>query len=492
MFVACYRRDIPNSRRHTAAFPDETEYQIRNGSPFFSDRLNIRQRQTDGDCRYCHCLDSGNSNDSKVIIRNPDNIILDYGKTGLSLALDRSVADWTIILPEESPSVPDFKAAFDESANNPISSSPLIDIVSPHDRVIIVTSDNTRPVPNKLLISAIIEHCHLPVSKVTVLVGSGSHRPNTRDELIELLGEEIVRDCRIVVHDALDRSSLVSLGTTADGIPVTINKEYYEAERRIVIGFIEPHFFAGYSGGAKGICPAICGIDTIKAFHSFEIIGHPDSDFGKLELNPQQSAAREVASFAPPDFLINVLLNGFKQVTAIYSGDYVRAHEAGAAEQSRKAMVPVNQKYPIVITTNSGFPLDQNLYQTVKGIWTASRIVEEGGDIIVVSECARGLPEGSQFARILGNYESAETLLDALSKSRETMTDQWQAQKLAMVLKKARVSIYSMLGQEELKKCRMKKIDNLEKYIKEVVGARGGYPAIAVLPRGPLTIPFLE
>jgi len=424
-----------------------------------------------------------------MIKYNPEKVILDYGQTGLELVLDQSIADWVVIEPEEISPSKGFDELFDKSVENPIQSQALSQVVSPDDKVVIVTSDSARPVPNRLLIPAIIKKCLLTPENVTVLIGAGSHRPPSRDELAQFLGHEIVETCHVINHDARDTQKLKLLGFTPGGIPVNINRTYIKADKKIVIGFIEPHFCAGFSGGPKGICPAIMGLDTIDAFHSFQIIGDPNSDYGILDGNPQYLAACDVVSLAPPDFLINVVLNARKEIISVYSGNYIEAHRRGAQEAAKMSVVPIGRKFPIVITTNSGYPLDQNLYQTTKGIWTAARIVEEGGSIVVASECSRGIPDDGNFTRLMSAHSSPDELLSLFSEKTNHTMDRWQAQKLAMALKKAKIYIYTSLDKRQAERCKMKKIDNLLATLSKLVASLQEKPTIAVLPHGPVTIP---
>jgi lactate racemase len=426
-----------------------------------------------------------------MIIINPEFVTLDYGRVGLTLKLDPAFAEWTIIEADNQPALSNIKDRFSESTDNPIGSAPLRQIISPSDEIVIVTSDSTRPVPNKLLVPLIVESCGLNYSQITILVGTGSHQPHTENELGELFGTELMKRCRIISHNAYDREMLQYLGQTIEGIPVWMNKIYLKADKRIVIGFIEPHFFAGYSGGAKGICPAICGIDTIMAFHSYEIIANPKSDYGRLEDNPQQKAARHVTSSAPPNFLVNVTLNCGKEVTGIYSGDYIEAHRVGAMVIEKNAMNGHPHRFPIVMTTNSGYPLDQNLYQTVKGIWTASRIVEDGGKIIAVSECSKGIPDNGNFARLLKNEQNLKSLSEMVLNNKADMIDRWQIQKLLTVMKRAEIYLYSSLTREETNLCGMRKVEDVSDFIHSISSQFAVPPKIAVLPRGPLTVPFL-
>jgi len=421
-----------------------------------------------------------------------ETVRLDYGRVGLEIEIDREAADWNIIEPAKNRAPDSFSDSFAASVTKPVGTAPLREIIEPSDEVIIVTADGTRPVPNRLLIPALIRHCNLKPENVTILIGTGSHRPHSKEELVDLIGPDIMTGCRVICHDASDIDSLGFLGNSPGGIPVYMNKDYIHAAKKIVLGFIEPHFFAGYSGGAKGICPAVCGLETIDAFHSFDIIGHPASDYGRLDDNPQQAAAREVVSMASPDFMINVVLNSDKEVTHIFSGHVIEAHRAGCRKAAETAMVSVPRKYPLVITSNSGYPLDQNLYQTVKGITAAAHITEPGGTIIIASECSRGIPDDGNFARIMASEPDPITLLDKLSTPDFKLMDRWQAQKLAKALKNFTVKIYSSLDSGRIEPCKMIKIDDIQDAVRKTISKIKPRPHVAVMPHGPLTIPYLS
>ncbi|MEW5923801.1 MAG: nickel-dependent lactate racemase [Candidatus Zixiibacteriota bacterium] len=420
-----------------------------------------------------------------------NTIRLDYGRTGVTIDLDPGLADWDIIEPRDLPALENPINDFVESVSHPFESMPLDRIILPNDELVIVTADGTRPVPNKFLIRAIIDFCRLDPAKVTILVGTGTHRPHRRNELVELLGQEIINDCRVVCHNAADQGMLEFLGATSHGIPVHMNEIYTKARKRIVLGFIEPHFFAGFSGGAKGICPAVCGLETIDAFHSFDIIGHPKSDYGILEDNPQQMAAREVTGLAPPDFLINVILNSQKEISRIFAGHYIEAHRLGCQSAAETAIVRIGRKFPIVVTSNAGHPLDQNLYQTVKGIAAASLITEEGGTIIIASECSRGIPDDGNFAEIMESRPDPRSLLAMMSKREFKLMDRWQAQKLVIILEKMKVKIYTSLDAAQVEKCGMIKVNDIRSALADEIAQPGYRPRVAVMPHGPLTIPQL-
>ena len=230
-----------------------------------------------------------------------------------------------------------------------------------------------------------------------IVNGTGSHRANTPDELETMVGEEVVSRYRVVNHDAHDPATMVEVGTAPDGRPVLMNREYAEADRRIVLGFIEPHFMAGFSGGYKGIYPAVADIASILRYHDAKTIGHPRSTWGILEGNPTQDIVRHNGALVPLDFCLNVTLNRDRRITRFFCGHPIEAHERGCRFSKETAMVACERPFPIVVTTNSGFPLDQNLYQTVKGMSAASQIVAQDGYIAIASALRRRVPGARQL-----------------------------------------------------------------------------------------------
>lgn len=226
-----------------------------------------------------------------------------------------------------------------QALRQPIGTKPLKEMVKSTDKVVIVISDITRPTPNHKLIPWLLEELsHVPTENVTILNGLGTHRDQTREEFIRMLGESVVNTVRLVNHHCHEKSELFNLGKSSFGCDVYLNKEYVEADFRIVTGFIEPHFFAGFSGGPKGIMPGIAGIETILIFHNAKMIGHPMATWGKLEGNPLQEMTREVNSFCKPDFLLNVALNGEKEIVNVFAGELTEAHAVGCAYVKEQAM----------------------------------------------------------------------------------------------------------------------------------------------------------
>ena len=376
-------------------------------------------------------------------------VILAYGKNGLSVNVPehtRIIEPAHLELPED-----DHEVVL-HALRNPNGTKPLKEMVKSSDKVVIVISDITRPTPNHKLVPWILEELpHVPLENITIINGTATHRDQTREEFVEMLGETVVDTVRIINHHCHEKSELTHLGTSSFGCEVYLNKEYVEADFRIVTGFIEPHFFAGFSGGPKGIMPGIAGIETILTFHNAKMIGHPLATWGVLENNPLQEMAREVNTFCKPDFLLNVALNGKKEITNVFAGELVAAHATGCAYVKEHAMIKCDQRFDVVITTNSGYPLDQNLYQAVKGMNAAHKIVKQGGTIISAAECIEGMPEHGNFVKILDMRNTPNELLEMINDPSFQMFDQWEAQRLAMIQEWADVYLYSSLPDESVK-----------------------------------------
>lgn len=415
-------------------------------------------------------------------------ITLAYGKTGLEVNVP---SDAVVIEPRYLKELNDEKTAVVEAMRNPIGARPLREMVKASDRVAIVISDMTRPTPNHKLVPWILEELsHVPRENFVIINGLGSHRANTREELILMLGQQVVDTIKIENHDAFDLDKLVHVGKNTYGADVYLNKTYVESAFKIVTGFIEPHFFAGFSGGPKGVQPGISGIETILNFHNAQMIGHSNSTWGVIEGNITQDSATQNCLMAKPDFMVNVTLNGNKEITNVFAGDVIEAHRKGCEFVKEHAMYAVDQPFDIVITTNSGYPLDQNLYQTVKGMSAAAQIVRQGGAIISVSECSDGVPNHGNYAKILQMRSTPQELLDMINDPAFSMFDQWQVQAQAMIQIKAQCYLYSTLDNETVEKAQFIPIDDVEATLFDTIKQYGS--RVAVLPYGPLTIPYIK
>lgn len=417
------------------------------------------------------------------------NVSLAYGRGRMTVEVPD---DAVVIAPAELPGLADERAAFDAAVRAPIGARPLRDLARPGDTVAIVIADITRPSPSERLVPWIMQElAHVPRERFVIVNGTGSHRANTRDELVQMLGEELVETVRIVNHNAFDDATLTQLGRTSYGGEVWVNNDYLRADVRIVTGFIEPHFFAGFSGGPKGIVPGLAGIKTIMHLHNAEMIGDPRSTWARLEGNPVQGEIREAVAMAAPHFMVNVAVNPQRQITALWAGHYLEAHAVGYRFVAEHATRAVEQQFDVVVTTNSGYPLDQNLYQTVKGMSAAARIVKPGGAIVAVSECSDGLPEHGNFKQLLRMRRTPRELIEMIEAPGFELYDQWEAQSQALVQRRADVYLYSSLDAQTVRDAMLEPIDNLGRALAALLARYGPGARVAVLPEGPQTIPYL-
>jgi len=375
---------------------------------------------------------------------------------------------------------------------NPAGSMPLAGIIRAKgrvDSVCIVVSDHTRAVPNRIILPCILEEtagAGIPPERITILIASGMHRPTTRQEKTELLGEEIAGRYRVVDHDARNPEGLLRL--KGGGGEFLVNRMYAEANLKILTGLIEPHFMAGFSGGRKSICPGIAGMDTIQYFHSPALLESPCASTGTLDNNPCHIFASEMAKAAGADFIVNVTLDKEKRITGVFAGDPEKAHAAGAEHCRKESLFYAERPFDVVVTTNGGYPLDRDLYQTVKGLVSATDIVAEGGEIICAAECIDGM--GSKnFRELLFGMESLDGFIEKISAPGFFVPDQWEVEELIKVLRKASVKIYSGgLTEEEIRKSHMTPVKDISAAIMESMGKYGEKASVAVIPDGPYTM----
>ncbi|HMO60173.1 MAG TPA: nickel-dependent lactate racemase [Roseiflexaceae bacterium] len=415
---------------------------------------------------------------------------LAYGRGRLPIEVPD---DAVVVVPHELEGLPHEHAACVAAMRTPIGTAPLHTIARSSDTVAIVIADITRPSPSERLVPWILaELAHVPREHVVIINGTGSHRANTHAELVQMLGEEIVNTVRVVNHNAFDAATLTHIGRTGYGGEIWINNDYLHADVRIVTGFIEPHFFAGFSGGPKGIVPGVAGIATIMHLHNAQMIGHPLATWAQIDGNPVQGEIREAVALAPPHFMVNVALNSRRQITGVWAGHYLTAHEAGCRFVAEHATRPVDELFDIVITTNSGYPLDQNLYQAVKGMSAAARIVRPGGSIICAAECCDGLPDHGNFKQLLQMRPSPRQLLDMIEAPGFELYDQWEAQTQAIIQCKADVHLYSSLDPQTVRDALLTPVYSIPETLATLLLRYGPDARIAVLPEGPQTVPFVR
>jgi len=418
-------------------------------------------------------------------------IKLPYGRT--VLAAEAPFDDVTVLEPRFVEGLADEARGFTGAVRSPIAARALSEIVGGRDKVAVLIPDITRPFPARRILPWFFkELAHVPAANFTVIIGTGSHRANTPAELQEMLGAEIVARYRVVNHDAHDLQTMQPVGRRADGGSVCLNKEYAAADRRIVMGFIEPHFMAGFSGGYKAVMPGVADIDSIMYYHRAAVVGDPRSTWGVLEGNPTQELIRKLGALVPVDFCINVTLNRQRCITGFFCGDPRSAHLKGCEFARASTMAACPRYFPVVITTNGGYPLDQNLYQSVKGLSAAAQIVAENGLIIAACECADGFPSHGNFARLMFAHDAPQSILATILKPGFKMFDQWEAQLLAMIQVRARVALFSALPADDVRRAHLDYVANLDEYLASAMRRLGKNTPVAVLPEGPLTIPYVQ
>jgi nickel-dependent lactate racemase len=417
---------------------------------------------------------------------------LDYGSDGLEVNLPSDRV--TVIQPAFRPAVADPRAALTAALRAPLGRPPLGDIVRPGQSIAISVCDVTRAQPRQLMLEALF--AELPGVRpedVTILIATGTHRANTPAEISQMLGADIAGRYRVVNHDSRDPSTLVHVGTTRNGVPVHLNRAWMAADIRITTGFVEPHFFAGFSGGPKMVAPGLAGLDTVLVLHDATRIAHPNATWGVTEGNPIHDDVREIARMVGVDFAVDVTLNPEQCITQVFAGDLLTEHRAACEAAKRDAMRAVERPFDVVLTTNSGFPLDQNLYQAVKGMSAAAKVVREGGTIVCAAECRDGLPAHGSYGAVLASQPSPEKLLAMITAPGYSVPDQWQVQIQAQLQLKASVKVKtSGLTHDAVRAAHFEPVEDVAAAVSSAMRDAGQDATLCVLPHGPQTIPYLR
>ncbi|MCR5732691.1 MAG: nickel-dependent lactate racemase [Sphaerochaetaceae bacterium] len=374
----------------------------------------------------------------------------------------------------------------EEALLNPIGSSKLCELAKGKKNIVLIASDHTRPVPSKVIVPPMLAEIRKgnPDADITILISTGCHRGTTKEELINKFGPEIVEKEKIVIHDC-DKSELVHIGTLPSGGDLIINKLVVDADLVCAEGFIEPHFFAGFSGARKSILPGIASRTTVLANHCSEFIADKYARTGILEGNPIHKDMVWAARKAKLAFICNVVINAEKEAIFAVAGDMERAHEKGCEFLSSLCKVDAKPA-DIVISTNGGYPLDQNIYQAVKGMTAAEATVKKGGVIIMMAKSNDG-HGGEHFYHQMADEEDIEkTLALFLSRGRnETVPDQWQTQIFIRVLQRATVVYVSEAPDEIVKGLHMvpaHSLDEAMEIAEKIVGKKDA--TITAIPDG--------
>ena len=379
---------------------------------------------------------------------------------------------------------------------HPVGAPPLRELAKGKGAVTIITSDHTRPMPSRITMPLLLEEIRRgsPNAEILILIATGLHRATTAEELLERFGEEICSSEKIIVHDCRDEGALRSIGALPSGRELKLSKYAVETGLLVAEGFIEPHFFAGFSGGRKSVFPGVAGYECVVSNHSSEFIDNKNSTAGVLEGNPVHRDMAFAAEAAGLSFILNVTLNEKREIDGAVAGDPVQAHAEGCKHLMERAAIKC-VKAPVVITSNGGYPLDQNLYQLVKGMDTAEKCCEENGIIIAVGECRDG-SGGDAFYKDFASGDSPGELTRRflMRKPSETAVDQWQSQILARILEKRRVIVVAPLIEDIVKNMGLGYAADLNEALAladDLLNRPAGDEAdIVVIPNGPGVVVF--
>lgn len=415
----------------------------------------------------------------------PNQITIPYGKTHLSW--DYPYDGLLTSRVDQLKSDRSGQELVEAAMAAPIGSPKLEELAAGKKTCTIIISDHTRPVPSRDILPPMLKALRQgnPDIRVTLLVATGFHRPTTTAELESKLGKEIAENEKIVVHDAFDASSNVEIGILPSGAPLVIDRVAVETDLLISEGFIEPHFFAGFSGGRKSVLPGVCDKTTVLGNHCGAFIASPYARTGILEGNPLHRDMVAAAEMAKLAFIVNVVIDEDKKTVAAFAGDFRAAHEAGVAFLRQFCEV---QAVPgdIVVTSNGGAPLDQNIYQSVKGLTAAESSAKEGAVLIMCAELADGTG-GEGFYTSLRDCESpaAHFARCAATPQSETIPDQWESQILARILMKHRVIFVSRPEMEQtLREMKLEYAPDLSTALAMAKADKGENAKITLIPNG--------
>jgi nickel-dependent lactate racemase len=420
---------------------------------------------------------------------------LSYGRHGLDVDVP---ADATVVEPNYEPGPADQPGEVRRALREPVAGLPLRERllaagVSAKSTVAISICDGTRAQPRRVMVPAILEEIAdlVDLDRVTILVATGTHRGNTEEELQEMLGPAVTSRVRVVNHDARDPDSLVWCGYSGNGVPVWLNRTWVDADVKITTGFVEPHFFAGFSGGPKMIAPGLAGLETVLVLHDAARIGSPSATWGVTEGNPVHDDVRAIASDTGCTYSVDVVLNRDHRIVEAFGGDLLPMHAAACRKARALSMVAVDGLFDVVVTTNSGYPLDQNLYQAVKGMSAGAMVLKPGGRLLAVAECSDGFPDHGSYVEVLSGAPSPQALLDEIERRSATVPDQWQVQIQAKLQTTARVSVHCEgLTATELALAHLASVSDVSAFVREALQEAGPGARCCVLPEGPQTIPY--
>ncbi|MDP8242558.1 MAG: nickel-dependent lactate racemase [Candidatus Hinthialibacter antarcticus] len=418
-------------------------------------------------------------------------IRLAYGKEGVEVDVpDQNLA--SVIHMREAAPITDTDAAVCDSLQSPIQSKPLSEIAQGRESAVIVISDITRPVPNKVILPPLLETLEaagVSREKICILIATGIHRPNLGDELVELVGEDIANHYRVENHYSEDPDANEYIGVVNGDIPVYIDKHYLEADLKILTGLVELHLMAGFSGGRKAVLPGIASLETMKHMHGYRMLQKDEVCNGKLEGNPFHEAAVKVARQAGVDFILNVTLDEHRNVTGVFAGELEAAHEAACAHSAQATMVSIDEPVDIVVTSSGGYPLDKTLYQAIKGFVAALEAVKPGGAIILAAKNEEGC--GSrEFEDLLRRLQDPMEYYKVVMEPNYVAKDQWMIQELVNGLHRCELLYYTEgISDGDLRDFLVQPIASVQNGLDQALERHGANARVMVIPEGPYVMP---
>ena len=420
---------------------------------------------------------------------NDLNARLLCGERTVDLQLPESVA---ILEMKPLDRLPDPESAVYSALAGPIGSPPLTEIAKGKRNACVVISDFTRPVPNRIILPPLLktlEESGINRDEITILIATGMHRPNLGDELKYLVGREIMNTYTIVNHYCRKPEAYRKVDEI-EGAPIEINNRYLDADLKILTGLIEPHFYAGFSGGRKSILPGISSFETMKFMHSYKMIDHPKVTNCILEGNPFHEYGIRVSELARPDFILNVVINRKREIAGVFAGHYDKAHLAGCDMVYEHSAVRLDQRFDMVVTSGGGYPLDATFYQISKALVCSMDILTKGGTIVVACECREGIG-GPEFRDIMCSVSNSREFSERYSDPKDFVIDQWCAQNLYQVVDHAgSIYVYSpSLSNDELKRMGMIKIEDVQETVNRLLPE---HKQVVVIPDGPYVVGMVK
>ncbi|MBI4514569.1 MAG: nickel-dependent lactate racemase [Deltaproteobacteria bacterium] len=414
---------------------------------------------------------------------------LDYGRDRLTIGLPDQLRV-TVLGPAKGHALADPLAIVEQALASPLGARPLAELASGRHDAVVVISDKTRPVPNGLILPPILrtlEAAGIAPNRIEILVATGLHRPNTREELVAMTSAEMVERYRFRNHVARNTEEHIHLGRTTRGTEIWLDRGYVAAGLKVVTGLIEPHLMAGYSGGRKGVAPGLAGIDTMRSAHGAQMLeGHVGP--GIIAGNPFHADLLEIAHRVGIDFLFNVTLDRERQLTGVFAGDLERAHDAGVRFIEHEVCAELDRPADIVIASAGGFPLDDTYYQSIKGMVAALNIVRRGGSIILAAAITEGIGS-ADFRHLLRQAGSPEQFMARITARGYFSIDQWMVQHLCQVLRKAQVTLVSDgIGADVARGLLVDYAPSVEEALQRSLVRHGSGAHVAVLPQGPYVL----